>query len=125
MELNATTQKTNLLQIISYYAVVIALVLIFIPSAYMKLTNAEAIVNNFSKWNMLDLKNTVAIVEIVGVLLLLIPRTAFLGCIVLSGIMGGAIYTHLSFQEPAYFPIAIFLVIWINYLFIKPKKVSA
>jgi uncharacterized membrane protein YphA (DoxX/SURF4 family) len=123
-----TTQTSNppgLLQKISYYAVLLALVLIFIPSAYMKLSDADSIVANFSKWNLLDWKNIIAGIEIAGVLLLLIPRTTLLGCLLLSGISAGAAYTHFQFQEPMYFPLAIFLVIWINYLFIKPKKIKA
>src|SRR5687767_6620040 len=120
METNQIIQPPALLQKISYYAVLIALVLIFISSAYLKFSNAETIVNNFAKWNLLEWKNIIAGVEILGVILILIPRTTLIGCLLLTGITGGAILTHLQFQEPMYFPLAILLVIWINHYFIKP-----
>lgn len=114
-----------LLHKISYYAVLAAIALIFIGSAAMKLTNNETIVNNFTKWNMLEWKNYIAIVEIILVITLFIPKTSLLTVLALSGIMAGALYTHLQYQEPIFLNIAIIVVLWINHLFIKPKKQKA
>jgi hypothetical protein len=119
------TQKANsipLIQKISYAGVTAALVVVIAGSAYMKLSNDETITNNFLKWNLLDFKNYIAFVEIIGFVLLVIPRTTIFGALLLTGILCGAIYTHILHTEPFYFPLAIILVIWINYLFIRPKK---
>lgn len=121
----SSERSAGILQKISYFAVIAALALIFLPSAYMKLSNAETIVENFSKWQLLDWKNLIAGAEIAGVILLLIPRTSLAGVLLLSAVMGGAIVTHFQFQEPVYFPAAILVVLWINYLFIRPKKTRA
>jgi carbon starvation protein CstA len=113
---------TPLLQKISYLGVILALVLVLTGSAYMKLSNNETIVNNFLKWNLIDFKNYIAFAEILGIVLLIIPRTTIFGVLLLSCILSGAVYTHIQHSEPFYFPLAIILVIWINYLFIRPKK---
>lgn len=113
---------TPLLQKISYFGVIIALALVLTGSAYMKLSNDETIVNNFLKWNLIDFKNYIAFAEIIGIILLIIPRTSIFGALLLSGLLCSAVYTHVQHTEPFYFPLAIVLVIWINYLFIRPKK---
>jgi carbon starvation protein CstA len=115
---------TPIIQKISYLGVILALVLVLAGSAYMKLSNNETIVNNFLKWNLIDFKNYIAFAEILGIILLIIPRTTIFGVLLLSGILSGAVYTHIQHTEPFYFPLAIILVIWINYLFIRPKKTA-
>ncbi len=122
MSQTQTINSTPLLQKISYLGVILALVLVLAGSAYMKLSNNETIINNFLKWKLIDFKNYIAFAEILGIILLIIPRTTIYGNLLLSGILCGAIYTHIQHAEPFYFPLAIILVIWINYFFIRPKK---
>lgn len=124
MSQSQQTNSASLLHRISYVSVLAALTLVFIASAYMKLSNEETIVNNFLKWNLMDFKNYIAFTEIIGLILLLFPRSTIFGSLLLSGILCGAIYTHIQYAEPFYFPLAITLVIWINYFFIKPKKAA-
>lgn len=119
------TQKVSpisLIQKISYAGVTAAIALVLAASAYMKLSNDETIVNNFLKWNLIDFKNYIAFAEILVIILLIIPRTVIFGTLVITGILCGAVYTHIQHSEPFYFPLAIILVIWINYLLIRPKK---
>ncbi|MBI3133196.1 MAG: DoxX family protein [Bacteroidetes bacterium] len=124
MEPLSTQNQTRPFQKISYYSVLVAVSLVFMASAYMKLTDAETVVNNFSKWNLTAWKNTIAWVEITGAVLLLIPKTNFSASALLSGVLAGAIFTHIKHHEPFYFPLAILLVIWICYLYLKLKKIK-
>ena len=80
------------------------------------------IIANFSKWDLLKLKEIIGVFEILSVVLLWFTRTNLYGVISLSFIMIGAIYTHVTHSEPYFFNLAIILVLWINYLFVKPKK---
>ena len=114
--------KTPLIQTISYVFLLAAIAAIFILTGIMKFTNAEEIVANFTKWDLLKWKDVIGAVELAGVVLLLIPKSNFIGALLLSCIMLGAIYTHLTHSEPIFFNVAIVLVIWINYSFVKPKK---
>lgn len=118
-------KSPTLIQKISYFSVLLVLVVIFSASAYLKFSNDETILNNFSKWNLMKWKNIISCFEIAGLVLLLIPRTNVFGCLALTGVLLGGVVTHIQHSEPFYFPAAITLVIWINFIFIKPKKVQS
>lgn len=64
---------------------------------------------------------TVAIVEIAVTLLYLIPRTAFLGAILMTGYLGGAVWTHLRIGEPWFFPIIIGVLAWTGLALRRPE----
>jgi len=113
-------QKTIQIRRITYGVVISAIVLIFAFTGILKFTSSESIINNFSKWNLLKWKEVIGAVEILGVILYLIPKTNLIGALLFTGIMAGAIYIHVTFNEPYFFESGIVLVIWINYLFLKP-----
>jgi hypothetical protein len=62
----------------------------------------------------LDLLTTLGVIEITVALLYLIPRTAFLGAILTTGYLGGALWTHLRVGDPWYFPIIIGVLMWLG-----------
>lgn len=55
----------------------------------------------------LSLLPTLAVLEIAVTVIYLIPRTSFLGAILLTGYLGGAVFTHLRVGDPWFFPIII------------------
>lgn len=55
----------------------------------------------------------IGVLEVVVSLLFLIPRTAFIGAILLTGYLGGATVTHLRLGEPFYIPVIIGVVVWL------------
>ena len=60
-----------------------------------------------------DLLPTIGVIEITVALLFLIPRTSFIGAILVTGYLGGATMTHLRIGEPSFFPIIVGVVVWI------------
>ena len=116
------TDKPSILKKVCYIVVLCALALIFTASAMMKFTNADEIINNFSKWGLLEWKEVIGGVEILAVLLYLFPKTNLIGILLLTAIMSGAIYIHATHDEPFFFNVSIIVVTWLNYLFLKPKK---
>jgi hypothetical protein len=60
-----------------------------------------------------DLSPTLGVIEIAVALLFLIPRTSFLGAILVTGYLGGAVWAHLRVGDPWFFPIIIGVVMWI------------
>jgi uncharacterized membrane protein YphA (DoxX/SURF4 family) len=54
------------------------------------------------------------IVEIACAVIYLIPQTAVLGAILLTGYMGGAIATHVRLEESFIMQTAIGLVVWLG-----------
>ncbi len=61
----------------------------------------------------LTLLPTIGVIEIVITIIYLIPRTAFLGAILITAYLGGAIITHLRVGEPWFFPVIIGVLTWV------------
>jgi hypothetical protein len=63
-------------------------------------------------WTAETLK-VIGVIEIVITVLYVIPRTGFLGAILITGYLGGAIATHVRVGDAPYFPVVLGVVIWI------------
>jgi len=63
---------------------------------------------------------TLGVIEIAVTLIYLIPRTSFLGAILITGYLGGAIMTHLRVGDPWWFPIIIGVVAWLGVALRQP-----
>ena len=118
------SQTTNnaVLQKVSYATILTFIIVTLLYSATVKLVSTEHVINNFSKWNLLDWKNYIAISEILICVLLVIRKTTIFGIISLTILLSGAIYTHVQHQEPFYFALSDILVSWFNFIFIKVKQ---
>jgi hypothetical protein len=71
----------------------------------------------------LDLLPTIATIEIAVAVLLLIPRTAFLGAILTTGYLGGAVVTHLRVGDGLFeilFPVILGILMWTGLALRKP-----
>jgi DoxX-like protein len=71
-----------------------------------------------------DTMRFIGIIEVLVVILFLIPRTAFLGAILLTGYLGGATTTHLRVGDPYLFPIIIGVVAWVGYGLRRPDVIK-
>lgn len=60
-----------------------------------------------------ELMPRIGVLEIGLALLFLIPRTAFLAAVLLTGYLGGAVMTHVRVNDPFYFPIALGVIVWV------------
>lgn len=67
-----------------------------------------------------ELSPVLGVLEITVALLFLIPRTSFLGAILVTGYLGGAVWTHVRVGDPWYFPIIIGVVMWVALGLRKP-----
>ena len=61
-----------------------------------------------------DLIFNIGILEVILAVTFLIPRTAFIGAILLTGYLGGATVTHLRVGDPFIAPVIIGVVMWIG-----------
>jgi hypothetical protein len=69
----------------------------------------------------LTLLPTIGVIEIAVTVLYLIPRTAFLGAILITGYLGGAIFTHLRVGDSWFFPIIIGVLAWLGLALRQPR----
>jgi uncharacterized membrane protein YphA (DoxX/SURF4 family) len=86
-------------------------------SAFPKLFMPALAVQSMQQlgWNPKHLM-VIAVLELVGTILYAIPRTAVLGAVLLTGLLGGAIATHLRIENPLFshtlFPVYVGLLMW-------------
>ncbi len=67
----------------------------------------------------------IGVVEVVATVVFLIPRTSFLGAILLTGYLGGATATHVRVGDPFFMPIIIGVVVWIAYALRRPDVIKS
>ena len=60
-----------------------------------------------------EVMTKIGIVEIVCAILFVIPRTGFLGALLLTAYLGGATATHVRVAEPFFAPIIMAIVLWL------------
>lgn len=94
-------------------------------SAVMKLLQAKDVLDGMPKlgWPA-DLAVPLGIVELTCTLIYLMPRTAVLGAILLTGYMGGAIATHVRIGEGFVPHIIIGVMLWLG-LYLRDARVRA
>lgn len=93
-------------------------------SGVSKIIGTQEMVNNFTYMKLLPYMTSVGIAEVVGVGLLLYPRTSTYGAILLSCIMSAAVALHLSLMGGAkvMMPLEIIFTIWAGHCFRKYMK---
>ncbi len=104
----------------------VLLAAVFTISAGAKFIDWEGKEAEFAKsgFTMAQMKN-IGMVEIVITLVYLFPPTSFIGAILLTGYVGGAIVTHLRLGEPFLVQIAFGVLIWVGYWFRRPDVIKA
>lgn len=104
------------------YAVSAIPVLMLLLSGVMKLVKPPGFAEGMAALGW-DEKSalTLAILEIGSTILYLIPRTAVLGAILLTGYLGGAIATHVRIGDPSFvFALAFGILIWLGLYLREP-----
>jgi hypothetical protein len=72
-------------------------------------------------WPM-SLANTLGIIELGCTIIYLIPRTAVLGAVLLTGYLGGATATHLRINDVTFFmPVIVGMVVWLGLYLREPR----
>lgn len=100
-------------------------VLMVVVSAVMKFVKPPELIEGFAHLG-LDLRLAVGlgVLELACTILYLIPRTAVLGAILLTGYLGGAIATHLRVGDPFFPPILLGVLLW-GGLYVRDTRLRA
>ncbi len=71
---------------------------------------------------------TIGLIELVCFVAYLIPRTAILGAVLMTGYLGGAVATHLRLENPLFshtlFPIYVAVLLW-GGLYLRDARLRA
>jgi hypothetical protein len=99
--------------------------LLFFFSASMKLAKPPAVIEGFAKSGIPErLAVGIGVLELACTVLYLIPQTAVLGAILLTGYLGGAIMTHLRVGEAWIMPVIVGVLVW-GGIFLRDPRLRA
>lgn len=91
-------------------------------SAAMKLSKAESLRTEFARFGYQEnVIVAIGVTEIVCALIYLVPQTAVLGAILLTGYLGGALATHVRIADPFYGPAVGGVLVWLALFLREPR----
>lgn len=94
-------------------------------SAAMKFLSPKEIVEEFGRLGYPEgIAWCIGVAELASAVLFLIPRTAVLGAVLLTGYLGGAIATHVRLEENFAGPAIGGMLVWFA-LFLREPRVRA
>ncbi len=104
-------------------------VLFLLFDSVIKLMVIPAVVDSFNQLGYpVAQSRAIGILELIGLVVCLVPRSAVLGAILLTGYLGGAVATHVRVGSPLpthiLFPIYVAVLIW-GGLFLRDDRVRA
>jgi DoxX-like family len=100
-------------------------VLMLLMSAVMKFIKPPPVVEGFAHLGLSEsLALGLGILEMLCTVLYVIPRTAVLGAILLTGYLGGATVTHLRVGDPFIMPAILGVFVW-GGLFLRDPRLRA
>ena len=100
-------------------------VLMLLMSAVMKFVKPPPVVEGFAHLGLPEkLALGLGVLELVCTVLYVIPRTAVLGAILLTGYLGGAIVVHLRVGDPFIGPFIFGVLVWAG-LFLRDRRLRA
>jgi hypothetical protein len=104
-------------------------VLFLLFDAIGKLMRPEPVIKGTAElgWPV-DVILTLGVIQLVCLVVYLIPRTAFLGAILWTGYLGGAIATHVRVDNPLFshilFPVYVAALLW-GGLWLRDRRLRA
>jgi hypothetical protein len=95
---------------------------LIVGSAVGKFIEWEGKAEMFAKFGITtELVFKIGVLEVIITVLFLIPRTAFLGAILLTGYLGGAMFVHIRVGDPFVMPLVMGVVIWVALALRRPE----
>ena len=93
----------------------------------IKFTQIEPVTESFARLGYnLDVAPVIGLLELVCLVAYLVPRTAVLGAVLLTGFLGGAIATHVRVADPLFshilFPTYVAVLLWSG-LYLRDPRV--
>jgi hypothetical protein len=108
------------------WVITILLSVLFVFSATMKFLSPKEMVEQFvDKFGYPEGHAfTIGLIEVLCLIVYLIPRTAALGAILLTGYLGGAVATHVRVNDPFLPPVIIGMLVWFA-LFLRDPRIRS
>jgi hypothetical protein len=105
------------------------LVILFLTfDGIVKLMNIQPVVDGMKQLGYpVDLAIPLGVVLLTSTILYVIPKTSFIGGILLTGYLGGAVATHVRVQDPLFthtlFPVYFGILLWAG-LYLRDRRLT-
>ena len=97
----------------------------FLPSAYFKIAQPAGFIENWTNSYPARAALPLGIIELTMYVLYLVPKTRYLGGLVMLAYLGGAVATHLHASDRMFpVPITVGIVAWLG-LYLRDRKLRA
>ena len=101
------------------------LALVFLPSAYFKIAQPGEFLAGWSKMYPAGSARPLGIIELLTFVLYLVPKTRYLGGLIMLAYLGGAVATHVHGDDGKFFmPVLIGIIAWLG-LYLRDSKLRA
>lgn len=101
------------------------LTIVFVPSALFKLAQPEGFIEEWSKTYPASTAVPIGVIELLTFALYLIPKTRYLGGMLMLAYLGGAVATHVHANDGKFFvPVIVGVVAWLG-LYLRDRKLRA
>jgi hypothetical protein len=101
------------------------LALVFLPSAYFKIAQPRGFVEDWSRTYPAGSALPLGVIELLLFVLYLVPKTRYLGGLVMLAYLGGAVATHVHAKDGMFFvPVIVGVVAWLG-LYLRDRRLRA
>ena len=99
--------------------------LLFLPSAFFKIAQPEGFLEGWTKSYPAGAARPLGIIELAMFVLYLVPKTRYLGGLIMLAYLGGAVATHVHTEDGMFpVPITVGIVAWLG-LYLRDRKLRA
>jgi hypothetical protein len=99
--------------------------LAFLPSAFFKIAQPAGFLEGWTKSYPAGAARPLGLIELTMYVLYLVPKTRYLGGLVMLAYLGGAVATHVHAQDGNFpGPIVVGILAWLG-LYLRDKKLRA
>jgi len=112
-------------QIVTGWVLSGILALAFLPSAFFKIAQPGSFLEEWSKTYPAGSARPLGIIELATYVLYLVPKTRYLGGLIMLAYLGGAVATHLHAGDGKFpVPITVGIIAWLG-LFLRDRRLRA
>lgn len=101
------------------------LALVFLPSAFFKIAQPSGFIDEWSKTYPAGAARPLGIIEALLFVLYLVPKTRYLGGMLMLAYLGGAVATHVHANDGKWpVPVVVGIIAWAG-LYLRDRKLRA
>jgi phosphotransferase system glucose/maltose/N-acetylglucosamine-specific IIC component len=101
------------------------LAVVFLPSALFKIAQPEGFIEEWSKTYPASTAVPIGVTELAVFVIYLVPKTRYLGGLLMLAYLGGAVATHVHADDGRFFvPVVIGVVAWLG-LYLRDRRLRA